>query len=387
MTAALSRAGSATPTGSIGRLPTIHVTPVSGIVFAVSEIRLRRDSAARLATKAVGKLGAGNWSVTDRGLQQATPWQVADLKASWFGDALVYDLCCGIGGDAIALARRGPVVAVDRDGEIAGCARHNLAQVPGAVAEVICGDVTALDLPAGASLHIDPDRRSLQGRTTSPQRYQPSWEQVSRLVSDAEAAVVKLAPAASIDGDSSRRCWISLQGTVREQSLLWGDSIRRAALTHAPRSAAILAADGRVTWFRPTIERSSPDIETTAEPARFLIDPDAAIRAAGLTTRFAAEFDLRWLDGPAGFLAAQGVSNHLAQCAVSGEVIWWGTADDRKLRRELRARNAFPHTIKVRGTGHDPAALIKRYRRCGEQPVTLWIGHWRRRGFAAFTAE
>ena len=62
--------------------------------------------AARLQPKARLKLGPGFWWVTDRSLQQATAWQVAQLKAHWFGDRLVHDLCCGIGGDAVSLAER-----------------------------------------------------------------------------------------------------------------------------------------------------------------------------------------------------------------------------------------------------------------------------------------
>jgi hypothetical protein len=35
----------------------------------------------------------------------------------------------------------------------------------------------------------------------------------------------------------------------------------------------------------------------------------------------------------------------------------------------------------------DPAQLYKRYRACGEQPVTLWIGRDRSGVFAAITAS
>ena len=67
------------------------------------------------------------WWVTKRALQQATAWQVARLKSDWFDDQLVYDLCCGIGGDAIHLTQRGPLVAVDSNPLIADMAAANLA--------------------------------------------------------------------------------------------------------------------------------------------------------------------------------------------------------------------------------------------------------------------
>jgi len=367
------------------KLLTIDALLFLRLVSSVSASELRRRSEAQLAVRAVAKFGEGDWSATDRALQQATPWQVARLKASWFGDRLVYDLCCGIGGDALAVVRRGPVVAVDQDAEVVVHARHNLAQIPAADAKVLCVDVTELEFPADASIHIDPDRRSSSGRTVKPQAYQPPWEQVLRIVSSADAAVIKLAPAARIADLEYHRCWISLQGTVREQSLLMGQTIDRAALANSPRSAAMITGAGNVTWYHPANDLHEPTIEPVTEPPRFLIDPDAAIRAAGLTETFAAEFSLRLLGEPSGLLGADSVSPAVSQRAVNGEVLWWGTADDRKLRRELQARNVFPQTMKVRGTDHDPNVLTKRYRRCGDNPVTLWIGRWRQRVFAAMT--
>ncbi len=53
---------------------------------------------------------------TPRGLEQATDAAVAAYKASRFPpDQTIADFCCGIGGDLLALARRGRVVGVDRD--------------------------------------------------------------------------------------------------------------------------------------------------------------------------------------------------------------------------------------------------------------------------------
>ncbi len=66
------------------------------------------------------------WWVGDKSLQQATPWQVARMKATWFDDAPVHDLCCGIGGDSIQLAARGELTAVDLDPVTAAMAGANL---------------------------------------------------------------------------------------------------------------------------------------------------------------------------------------------------------------------------------------------------------------------
>jgi SAM-dependent methyltransferase len=355
---------------------------------------------AELRQRAIAKFGPGEWSVTRRSLQQATPWQVARLKASWFGDAMVYDLCCGIGGDAIELVRRGPVTAIDSDPELVELAKVNLSQISNTHEVIVrCADVTAMEIPIRTSIHIDPDRRSSQAqpgnqahsgnqrRTVHPANYRPAWDDVCRIVSEAGAAVIKLAPAADFDpatmGDV-HRCWISLQGTVREQSVLIGTAIDRAGLEPNERSAVCVRTDGTTAWFRSRSAEGN-DVQKVNQPLAVLVDPDAAIRAAGLTERFARDNDLRLLHHASGFLTGDQVTPHLNAIAVAGKVIWSGACDDRKLRREFRARDVFPETIKVRGTDHDPNVLTKRYRKCGQTPVTLWIGRAGPRVFAAIT--
>ena len=342
-----------------------------------------------LLQRAIKKLGPGNWSVTARSLQQATAWQVARAKASWLGDDLVFDLCCGIGGDAIALARRGKLIAVDADPEISKLVAMNLDQVcqPGH-AQVWTADVTTAPIPSGASIHIDPDRRPGNARTVRPQGYQPTWAQVCGIVSNAAAAVVKLAPAAQFDADdlpACHRCWIALQGTVREQSVICGTAIDHSGLPAEARSALSIDAAGATTWYRPSVEAESLSIALAGQPQGFLVDPHAAVRAAGLTESFAIEHGLSPLCRAAGFLTCDDTAPLLHGMATVGNVIWTGACDDRKLRRQLRALNAFPETVKVRQTDHDPAVLTKRYRKCGENPVTLWIGRVNTGVFAAIT--
>lgn len=343
---------------------------------------------AQLQKRAIEKFGPGSWKVTRRSLQQATPWQVARLKASWFGNEMVYDLCCGIGGDALELARRGPLIAIDDDSELVACVRRNLTQVSGVdSATASCADVCSVALPAGASIHIDPDRRTDQHRTVKPDRYRPDWNAVCRIVSTADAAIIKLAPAAEFDPATIgqlHRCWISLRRTVREQSVLVGKTIDRAGLMPGQRSAVSIRSDGTTIWFRPQAIDDAA-IETVEQPMRLLIDPDPAIRAAGLTETFARDYDLRLLHQASGFLTADTVKPAVSEIAVASEVVWFGPCDDRKLRREFRTRDVFPETIKVRGTDHNPSVLTKRYRKCGQQPVTLWIGRAGKRVFAAIT--
>jgi len=89
---------------------------------------------ARLRQRAVAKFGAEDayrMFFTPNGVEQATRTSVATYRAGRFAAAgvrSVADLCCGIGGDAIALARAGiSVLAVDRDPLTAEVARANAA--------------------------------------------------------------------------------------------------------------------------------------------------------------------------------------------------------------------------------------------------------------------
>ena len=342
---------------------------------------------ASLQSKAQRKLGDGVWFVTERSLQQATPWQVAKHKAKWFAERGVYDLCCGIGGDAIWLAQRGPVVAVDTDRELLSMTKANLAARASAKknAAVVCTDARSMFCVDQFYVHIDPDRRSGESRTIRPDQYQPPWDDVVRLVEKAAGAVVKLAPGAQLDSTISQRAqlaWISLQGSVREQSVLFGETMQGDP---GSRIAISLAHDGSSKQLVTPQTDHRP--QCMDSPGEFLIDPDAAIRASGLTETFAVLNDLAMIAGPSGFLTCDQLPREpdAMRMAVVGRVLWSGACDDRKLRRELRARKMYPQTIKVRGTEHHPEVLTKRLRECGEQPITLWIGRASSRRFAAIT--
>ncbi len=376
---------------------------------------------ANLQTRAVRKLQASDapprvWWGTEKSFQQATPWQVAKLKSQWFADEPVFDLCCGSGGDALQLMKRGPVIAVDADPLIAELVAANLgvdrvmksdaidwtedevgmnpeSQTP-LLPQVFCNDVTRLQLPPKSWINIDPDRRpdskkTITGssRTSTPEHYQPAWSSVVQLIGDSSGACVKLAPAATPNMErlsAAHRCWISLTGSVREQTLLCGGVLSNSELPVSGRSAAAVKSDGTTDWFIANPEQVTQRAPITNRPMNWIVDPDAAIRAAGLTEAYAVTNRLSVLGRASGFLTG---ANPPAsdQMGISAEVLWSGSCDDRKIRRELRQRDFYPAVIKVRGTDHSPEKLTRKYRQCGQQPICLWIGRGKERVFAAFT--
>ena len=397
---------------------------------------------ANLQTKAKLKLQAPDepqriWWGTEKSFQQATPWQVARLKSKWFANKPVFDLCCGNGGDALQLKNRGPVVAVDSDPLIAELVAANLgvehvdhhlgierdhgveldhgvehgadSQEPKAAPDpspqpqmthqVICDEVMDLQLPASSWINIDPDRRPntkntntqpLQAgakRISNPDHYQPGWQSVVQLVLNSSGACIKLAPAANPDVTQladSHRCWISLSGSVREQTLLCGGVLANSELPASGRSAVAIKSDGSSHWFVATPEMVTQRAPITDKPQNWLVDPDAAIRAAGLTDAYAVSQQLSVLGRASGFLTGEKPPTP-EKVSISAEVLWSGSCDDRKLRRELRQRNFYPEVIKVRGTDHSPEKLTRKYRKCGQIPICLWIGRGKERVYAAFT--
>lgn len=349
-----------------------------------------------LQSKARAKLGEGIWWCTERSLSQATPAPVAELKARWMNSSSVLDGCCGLGADTMAIAKHMgsaevQVTAVDSDPMMVAMATENLRMnVQPAQSQVAVrqDDVATVSIATDATVHLDPDRRDDSGRKVRPEDYSPSWDVVEQILDRCAAGIVKLAPAAVIEDRPERhRLWISLGGSVREQTLLTGQAIDRAAtcfghpLIAASRTAVLVRADGSAATY--TGDGDSQTGRRVEKPMEYLADPDAAIRAAGLTESFAGQYGYDMIGGPSGFLTGDtAIESDLAICEP---VIWSGACDDRKLRKTLRSMNCYPWRVKTRGVSQNPNVLEKRYRQCGERPVTLWIGKGSRRQFAALT--
>lgn len=345
---------------------------------------------ASVQSRAIDKFGPGVWMATEKSIAQATDRVVARYKASLFGGGIVYDLCSGIGGDAMELARRGPTVAIDCDPQIAAMAGANLA-IDGVDrdstlwdARVICADVTRAEIPQDAAIHIDPDRRpGGRSRVVRASDYQPTIDDVARLVGGGliggrRRAIVKLAPAAQLEHDSgsdqgsrlvteNHRQWISLDGSVREQTLLCGGCIDVAGVLAGGRSAVRVWSDGRRESFSIDADAAlrlaelDRSLESASDVPRYVIDVDPAIRAAGLSSSIAAARGWVSLGGPSGFFGCNSlpVEQSLAQFF---ETLWSGPADLKRIKRSVQAQSLWVETVKVRGTGQDPESWVKALR-------------------------
>lgn len=367
--------------------------------------------------RARAKFGPGVWLATARSIAQATDRRVARYKASLFGRSVVFDLCGGIGGDALELARRGPVVTIDMDPQVSAMAAANLVLDRRAWAEpipviaesagvaavaVISADVTRYPLPPDVSVHIDPDRRpcgfkdnhgnsrrsgerperleasGAEGRTSRvviPSLYQPTLSQVADWLPGRPSWVVKLAPAAQLEHEAEakellrvgHRQWISFDGRVREQSLLGGSVIAVAGGLPGGRSAVRVYRDSTISRFAvdaatsrdlASIDRS---VLSVIQPPALIFDFDPAIRAAGLSASFALQQGWVCLGGPGGFWGGDAFPQDLGwvQCF---ETLWAGPLDIRRIRERLRIQGLEVQTVKVRGMDHDPEQVLRQLR-------------------------
>jgi hypothetical protein len=321
---------------------------------------------ASVQSKAVKKFGDGVWMATARAIEQASDRMVAAYKASWMRDLDVIDLCGGIGGDAMGFAARGCVVTVDRDPQMTMMAAGNLRSLNASQAASVCADVEKYmgflgNAPKRCGIHIDPDRRVDRRRTTDPSCYSPGIEFVSRLAASSASCWIKLAPAAELSEpwvQAHHRQWISYLGSVREQALLCGEGIGSAGLQANERSAVRVLRDGTHCRFASSLTTEGYLLERSAEPLAYLYDFDPAIRAAGLSEAFAAAHSLSLLADAGGFFTSDEAlpASPLLQ---SFKTLWAGPADLKLIKKQLSVLACELQAIKVRGTDHEPAKLLK----------------------------
>jgi len=257
---------------------------------AIETVLLRRKAARKFAHP------EGMFFTRDA-LEQATTEPLARYRAARFaGLGVVADLCCGIGGDALALARVAHVIAVDRDPlHLRMCglnlAAHGLADR----ATLLEGDVLALTLPPIDGAFIDPDRRGGGRRVLSVERYAPPLSALLARLPAGLPVGVKLAPGLDRDeltphpGEVE---FISFGGELRE-AVLWSGPLA------GPRHRATLLPSG-ATLFAPKPATMPP----ADDPAGFLYEPDSAVIRADLVGLLAEHLDAWPIDDGLALLSA-----------------------------------------------------------------------------------
>lgn len=345
--------------------------------------RLRRQHAAdpehtaaamtivRLRVKGVDKFGddAVRMYFTPDALKQATRRRVAEHRAARLAAARpdsVVDLGCGVGGDLIAMARAGHIVAgVEADPVRAAMAEANLTALglPGAV---LTGDAEALDLRAFAVAFADPARRGGKGRSFRPEDWTPPWTFVTGLLKETHcpSACVKVAPGIphALLPDDIEAEWVSELGEVKEAAL-WSPS-----LASCRRRATVLGAGGLAT-LDDTDDPYPAEERPVREVGEFLYEPDGAVIRAGLVTAVAAGVQGGLIDPKIAYVTSD--ASYRTPFAKGYRVIEQLPYREKPLRQALRERGIGALTIKKRGVDVVPEQLRKRLDLRGEQTATL----------------
>ena len=231
------------------------------------------------------------------GVEQASGMAVARWKARRMVESLgpsaaIFDICSGIGGDAMALAEAGlSVEAIDLDPRRAWMTAHN------ARCATRVTDAEAIDL-TGVALHADPARRdeSAGRRSWNLDDHQPGRAWIERALTLAHAAAIKFSPGVdrAVFGSLNRGLaweWIA-EGDRLVQAVAWAGAFARTdgaagrtratLLTDASHTIAGIPDDAREDRLR---------VADAITHGRFISEPIAAIERAELLTEAAGAND------------------------------------------------------------------------------------------------
>ncbi|WP_328501946.1 class I SAM-dependent methyltransferase [Streptomyces sp. NBC_00457] len=322
---------------------------------------------ARLRQRAVAKFGAedaGRMFFTPNGVEQSTRASVAAYRAERFkalGIRSVADLCCGIGGDAIAFARAGiRVLAVDRDPLTAAVARANADALGLAgLIEVREVDVTEVDTTAYDAVFVDPARRGGRGRIFDPEAYSPPLSWAVRTALEAPRAALKIAPGIpheAVPAEAEAE-WISDGGDVKEAVLWFGTEpgAVRATLLPGPRTL---------------LGRGLPDPEVRPV-GRYLYEPDGAVIRAHLVAEVAESLDGGLIDPTIAYITAD--EHHETPYATAYEITDQLHFSVKKLKALLRERQVGTLTVKKRGSAVEPEELRRKVKPQGPNAATVFL--------------
>ncbi|MEV4460597.1 methyltransferase domain-containing protein [Microbispora sp. NPDC049633] len=354
--------------------------PADLAAAALTQASLRRRAEAKFGPDAAVMY------FTPHGLEQATRPEVAAHRATRIraagirvdgtraggepaGGPAVLDVCCGIGGDLLALARAGCAVdAVDLDPLTVEVARANAAALGlSSLAGVRTGDAALADPGGYGLLFADPARRGARGRTFDPMAYSPTWPVVLDLVARAPAACLKVAPGIPYEfiPEGAEAEWVSYRGEVKEAAIWTG-----------------MGAGGRRATLLPsgvTLTPSGAEAET-GPVSRYLYEPDGAAVRAHLVAEVAALVSGRLVDPQIAYITSDRlVRTEWASCYEVTDVMPFSL---KRLRAALRERRVGAVTIKKRGSAVDVERLRKDLRLSGDNSLVIVLTRIGERPFA-----
>ncbi|MFP5022585.1 class I SAM-dependent methyltransferase [Pseudonocardia phyllosphaerae] len=333
--------------------------PADLVADAMAQAQLRHRAAAKFSR------AAAMWFTRD-GLEQASSEVIARHRAARYaGLGRLADLCCGIGGDLLALADGHDVVGVDRDPVHLWMASRNAAAYD-REAVTWCGDVRDADLTGIDGVFVDPARRSSGGRMRTGTS-EPPLEWCVELAGRVGAVGVKAAPG--IDHDTVPGGWeIEFLALGRElkEAAAWSPALAasrtRATVLDADGTAHVLAGD-------PDPEDGDTGV-AVIEPGTWLLDPNPAVTRAGLVSQLAERTGTSRIDPRIAFLTGDEEppgTPFARPLRVLDSRPW----DQKRLPRLLRDLDVGAVDVRRRGLAGDVDAIARKLRGKGSRRATV----------------
>ncbi|MFE0178849.1 methyltransferase domain-containing protein [Streptomyces sp. NPDC059002] len=337
--------------------------PAALVSAAIAQARLRQRAAAKF-----GADDAARMFFTPNGVEQSTRASVAAHRAESFkalGVRTLADLCCGIGGDAIALARAGiSVLAVDRDPLTCAVARANAEALGLAeLIEVREADVTEVDTSSYDAVFVDPARRGGRGRIFDPEAYSPPLSWAVEAALKAPRAALKIAPGIPHEAIPAQAAaeWISDGGDVKEAVLWFGtDTPASHRATLLPRNASL--------WTSLDAMLPDPPVRPVG---RYLYEPDGAVIRAHLVAEVAARVEGGLIDETIAYVTSDAL--HDTPYATAYEITDQLPFGVKKLKALLREREVGILTVKKRGSAVEPEELRRKVKPQGKNAATVFL--------------
>jgi SAM-dependent methyltransferase len=354
-------------------------------------VRLRREYPADLVAAATAQQElrlaarakfsrASDMLFTRAGYEQSSSEPIARYRAARFGAARrVADLCCGIGGDLLALTASREVLAVDRDEVHTRLALHNAGVYwEAANVRAVVADVRDIQRGGLDAVFIDPARRSGPGTAVSaaPHRFrtglsEPPLDWCFALAERVPAVCVKAAPGlpANLIPDGWEAEFIA-DGRDLKEAVLWSPALVTAPVAGSggPRRALVLSGSGA-----HTLVACPGDPVPVTEPGEYLLDPNPAVTRAGLVEDLARSLggDVAKIDPQIAFLTLnRPVQTPFARTLRVLDSAPW---NEKRFAKRLRELGIGAADIRRRGLAGDVDQIHRRLKLAGPNRATIVI--------------
>lgn len=322
---------------------------------------------------------------TRRGYEQSSSQLIAEYVARNFVHFdRVVDVCCGIGGDLMALAMRnsdGDVVGVDRDPLMCLFARHNL-QCTSAKGRVTVVESRFEDFDSRQfdAMHIDPDRR-IHGRTVQSNFFDPKIEDILARQRPSSIAV-KMAPASPRPDQLAREAELEWIGTRREckQQMIW-----LGPITSHPgcQTATTVEKDGTFQRLSMSSDEIDQTIVVAGEIGPYIFEPHPAVLAGNLADAVANPRRLARLAPGIAYLTGERPKS--TALLSTFKVIKTLSLNVNKLIAELVRQDAGELEVKRRGVEKVVADQLLEKKFSGSRPLTVILSRHKNLGIALIT--